>query len=116
MADLDLVDVLDAGDNLLHEATRLLFLQALPFDDVVEQFTSAGILHDQEQLARRLDNLVKLDDVRVTNYLQNVDLSGHPVNIRLVFNLVFLKNLNSYFFACDKMRAEAHLSERSLTK
>ena len=57
MADLDLVDVLDTGDYLLHEATRLLFLQALPLDNVVEQFTSAGVLHDQEQLARRLDNL-----------------------------------------------------------
>jgi hypothetical protein len=60
--------------------------------------------------------LVKLDDVRVSHYLQDVDLSCHPVNIRLVFDLVFLKNLDSDFFACDEMRAEAHLAESALTK
>lgn len=60
--------------------------------------------------------LVKLDDVGMSNYLQNVNLSSHPVNIRLVLDLVFLKNLDSDLFACDEMRAEAHLTESTLTK
>ena len=58
MADSNLVDVFDAADYLLREFARLLFLQPLPLNDVVEQLTAARVLHNQEQLATSLDNLL----------------------------------------------------------
>ena len=60
--------------------------------------------------------LVELDDVRMSDYLQDVDLSRHPVDIRLVLDLVFLKNLDGDLLACDQMRAEAHLTESALAE
>ena len=37
MADLDLVDVLDAGDDLLDEPASFLLLETLTLDNVVEE-------------------------------------------------------------------------------
>lgn len=57
VTDADLVDVFDAGDYLLSEATGLLLGKAFALDDVVEQLAAAGVLHDQEQLPGGLDDL-----------------------------------------------------------
>ena len=51
MADLDLVDIFDARDDLLDEPTALLLLEALSLDDVVKQLSAGSILHDEEQLS-----------------------------------------------------------------
>ena len=44
----DLVNVLNSRDDLLEKPARLILLQTFPLDDVVEQLSSAGILHDEK--------------------------------------------------------------------
>ena len=67
VTDAHLVDVLDARDDLLHKPARLLFLQALALHDVVEQLAARRVLHDQEKLPRRLDDLAKLESNGLTS-------------------------------------------------
>ena len=62
----------------MEESAGLRILQSPLFDDVVEQFAPGSILHDQEQLLARLDNLIELHDVRVPHYLQDVNLAHDP--------------------------------------
>lgn len=50
MANADLVDVLNARNNLLRKAAGLLFLQTLALDDVIEELASASVFHDEEKL------------------------------------------------------------------
>jgi len=57
VADPNFVDVLHAGDYLLSEATGLFLGETFAFDDVVEKFTAACVLHDEEQLARGFNDL-----------------------------------------------------------
>lgn len=51
-----LVQVLDRALDLLEEFASLFFLKLLLFDDVVEQLAPRYVLHDQEELLRRLDD------------------------------------------------------------
>lgn len=50
VADLDLMNVLNTRYDLLEELAALLLLQAFPLHYIVEELTTACILHDQEQL------------------------------------------------------------------
>lgn len=60
----------------------------------VEELTAIGVLHDHIELLVGLDNLVKLNHVRVTNLLKNLNLTSDAFYILLVVNLFFLKNLH----------------------
>lgn len=51
------MNVLNTRCYLLEETASLVFLEAFSFYDVVEKFTTAGVLHDKEELTRSLDDL-----------------------------------------------------------
>ena len=59
MANATLVNVLNTRDDLLEELAGLLFLQLFAFNDVLKEFATRRILHNQKQLARSLDNLIE---------------------------------------------------------
>ena len=54
------------------------------------------MLHDHEQFFLGLDDLIELDNVRMSDFLEDLDLSCDSLNILLVVDLFFLKNLDSY--------------------
>ena len=114
MDDVEFVDVLDAGDDLLEEATGFFFLDASVSDNVVVELTSTRIFRDQIELLRRLYDLVKLHDVRVPDDLQDVDLSGHSLHVRHVRDPVLLQDLHGHLLSRQNVRAQSHLPERSL--
>ena len=47
----------------------------------------------------------------MTYQLENMNLSGDPLNIRDICYSVFLQDFNSYFFSGDVMRPELDLAE-----
>ena len=57
MADATLVDVLYPRNDLLKELARLWLFKFLAFNDEVEKFSSACILHYKKQLPRCFNNL-----------------------------------------------------------
>ena len=91
-----LVEVLDATDDLLEELAGLHLLQLLLLDDVVEKFATTDELHDEEQLLGRLDDFEKLDDVGVSDHLENVDLSGDSQHVSLSRDLALLENFDCH--------------------
>jgi len=52
----------------------------------------------------------------MSHYLENVNLPSDPFDIRLIFDFIFLENLNCHFLACEYMRPESYLSESALTQ
>lgn len=53
----DLMYILNTRYDLLRKPTCLIFLQALSLHNIVKEFTTRGVLHDQEELARGFNNL-----------------------------------------------------------
>lgn len=71
-----------------------MVLQLVVLDDEVKQLPLGGIFHDQVELLLCFDDLVELNHVLIPYLLQNLDLSGYPVDIGLVFDLALLQNLD----------------------
>jgi len=53
------MNVLDARDQLLVKLARLLFLQSLMSNNIVEELACRAKLHDKKKLTLRLNNLKK---------------------------------------------------------
>lgn len=52
----------------------------------------------------------------MSHYLENVNLASHTFYIRLIFDFIFLEDLNRHFFLCEYVRPESYLSESALSK
>ena len=87
MADAQLVNVEDSGEELLQVLACRALLELLVLDDEVEQLASTCELHDQVQVLLCLDNFINLNHVRVMELLENLDLSANPFNVLLVLDL-----------------------------
>ena len=89
MDDFLLVAILNGGDNLAELGSGLFLFHAAMEDQVVEDFASRGIFHDQVQRLLRLDHLEELDNVGVVESLHDPHLAeqflqGAGVQLRLV--------------------------------
>ena len=63
--------------------------------DEIEKFTSIAVLHDHIKLLFCLNDFIKLDDVRVADFLENFYFSCDSFNVFLVVNFVFFKDFYS---------------------
>ena len=79
--------------------------------DIVEQLSSATVLHDKEDVFKRLDNLIKLDEIRVANQFEYMYLSGGSFNVRDANNFVLLNNIDCYFLPCRFMNGQFDFPE-----
>ena len=116
VTDAQLVEILDARDYLMQESGSLLFSQTFPVDNVFKELSSSSIFHHQVEFSLCLDNLVKLHNMWMTDYLQNVNFSCYSFHITNISNLVLLKYLDSYFFSSEYMSAHLYFTERPLSK
>ena len=55
--------------------------------------------------------LVELDDIGVSYFLQNVDLTSNSLYIALVLDAIFFQNFNSDLFSSNRVSPNAHLSK-----
>ena len=67
-------------------------------------------------MSRRFDNLVQLDHVGVSDYLQNVDFASDPLHVAFVFDLLLLENFDGNLFSSDEVSSKTHFAKRALTK
>jgi hypothetical protein len=69
MDDSNLVDVLDAGDELMEHAGGFRLTDTFVLDDIVEELALFHELHNKEELFGSFDDFVKLHNVRVPDEL-----------------------------------------------
>ena len=111
MHNAQLLQILNTRYDLLEELACLCLFQTLLFDDVIEQFALGYVFCDEVELLRRLNNLIKLNDIWMSGQLEDLDLSRDALDIDVLDDFVFLENLNSYFFTSDIVHAKLHLSK-----
>lgn len=121
MDNLQLVQVIDTVDNLVKKSTCLSLCQSLLLSrvlflisDVIEQFTATAVLHDQKQVFWGLDYFVELNQVRMTDQFQNVDLPAHSFNVTDVRDLLLLQYLYCHLLLRQFMDCQFYLAEGSL--
>lgn len=116
VADLILMEILNPGEDLLKVATGILLLEALALHYVVEELAPVGVLHYEKELPVCFNDLIELDDVWVSNYLQNLDLSRHALNVCLVRDLVLLQNFDGHALPCQGVSPQSHFPKRPLAE
>ena len=52
----------------------------------------------------------------MSDQLENVDLSGHSLNVCHIDDAVLLQNLDGYLLACEVLLGQLDLPEGSLTE
>ena len=109
------MNVLHSRNDLLKELACLLLWYPCLLYDIVEEFTPARKLHNQVQLARCFNYLVQLDDVRMANQFQNVDLPSDSLHVCDVRDATFFKYLDGHVFLSELMHTFAHLAKGALT-
>lgn len=114
MADFDLVQVLNACENLVEKATGFLVGQSLLLNDQIKQFTIRHEFHNQEQLPRSLNNLVQLHNVRMSDNLKNLDLPHNSRYIGLLLDFVLLQYFDGHLLLCQCVRAESDFAKCAL--
>lgn len=65
MNDADLMNILNASNELMKHSDGFGFINPLILDDIVKQFSTLHVFHDQEELFGSLYDFVKLDDIGV---------------------------------------------------
>ena len=81
MNDLNLAQVLDSEDDLLINGTCLLLCKSVTRHNIIEELPSFSHFHDQVQALVGLDHLIQLDQVRVSQNLQDMNFTGHPLDV-----------------------------------
>jgi hypothetical protein len=67
--------------QLLKQPTSLLFFEFVLAGDVAEELAIAAVLHNYVQAGRRLNDLVHLNNVRMSDDLEDVDFSRYSLYI-----------------------------------
>ena len=104
MSDSKATQIGECLDELLEKTTGLFFFEFVFRGNVAEKFAIAAVFHDEEQAAWSFDYLVKLDDVRMAHYFEDMDFARNPLHIINICYLVFLQNFNSNLFIQEPKR------------
>ena len=115
MDDLVSVTVLHSTDNLLEKLPALVFCQFAVGHNIVKQFLS-GIFQHHDDLARRCDDGIQLDDVWVAQELQVLNLSLDASSHISRDQLASRYNFQSDLLLADFMDGQFDLAKRALSK
>mmetsp|Transcript_78230 Transcript_78230/g.187576 ORF Transcript_78230/g.187576 Transcript_78230/m.187576 type:complete len:200 (-) Transcript_78230:157-756(-) len=94
-----LVAVLHTGKDLLKESSGFVLLELQLMDDVVKKLAPGHILHDHEDVARGVKQLVQADDMRMLQELQDLNLSPDLLMHVHVLHLSLVDDLDGYLLA-----------------
>ena len=108
--------VFNARYYLVEEPSCLLLSQPFSVNDMFKQLTSACILHHEVELLLRFNDFIQLHNMRVSHYLENVDLPSHALNIANISDFVFFEDFDCYFLSGEGVRSNFDLSKGSLAK
>ena len=64
------------------------------------------MFHDEIQLMLSLNDLIKLDDIWMSNLLEYLYFTSDSINICLVLNLALFKYLDRNLFSSDRLHSE----------
>lgn len=82
--------------------------------NVIEELAARYKLHHHENICRCRDDLIQLDDVRMTKQLEILNLPTNLSHHIEALNFLSIENLNCHFVLRDYVLADFDFSERSI--
>ena len=69
---------------------------------------------DCEEQSRLLDDLEKIDNARVLDVLQDLDLARYSLHVTLISNTLLLEHLDGHALAGDLVHAKFYFAKSAL--
>lgn len=94
------MDVLNSTDNLLEDFAGLILIHLFFLDDVVKKLAIFHVFHNKEEMLGWLHDLIKLNDVGMSNKFENMNFSVDSFHIGHINYFFLFKDFNGYFLPC----------------
>jgi hypothetical protein len=88
VTDTALMDIFNTRNELQIKFTSLFLGESGVPHDVVEQLSAIAVLHDHVELFFGLDDLVKLNNIWMSDLLKNFNFSRNALHIFLIMDLI----------------------------
>jgi hypothetical protein len=108
------VDLIQPCYDLVEEPASLFLWHPATCHNVVEQFTTAAILHDQVELPRSFNDLIQLDHMWMPDELEDMNLASDPLHISYIHDAFLLQYLHSNLLTSENVSSQLHLTKGSL--
>lgn len=116
MSNIKPVQILNGIQNLVEYPASCSLLQSDLVSHHAEEFTLLCELVDDEHVICCFDDLVEIDNVGMSDFLHDVDLSLDADLVILILNAIFIDDLYGNFLASWDVNGFLDLSECALTK
>ena len=106
--------IFNSINELLEEPTSFLLRQVVFRSDVVEDFSVAAVLHDEEQSLRCFDDFIQLNDGRVSHNLKDVNFSFNSFDVVDVLDFSLVQNFDGDLHSCEDVETLFDFTESAL--
>lgn len=110
------MEIIHPKNDLGVYSCSLSLFNSFLIDNFFEQVTSFSILHDKIKLFGCFDNLIKLNNKRMSEFFHDFKLSSNSDNIGVFEDKIFLKDFDSNILLGDFMHGEFDFSKITFSK
>lgn len=108
--------VLHPEHNLPEDQRRFCLLDPLLSHNLIKQVPTLGVLHNQVQLLRGFNDLIKLYDKRVSEFFHDLELAGDSHDVGVLEDQVLFEDLDGHEFLGEFVLGELYLPEVALAQ
>lgn len=102
-------------DHLSEDLLGLGLIESFLLLNILEQVATLGVLHDHQEVLLRFKHLIEPDDVRMTNFAQNIDFLHYFLPRVGVLHVCLVDSLDGYVPPCQFMNRQRHFAKGPLT-
>lgn len=116
MHNIKFMRILNSVDELMIQLARFCLLELPIIHDILKELAVLNKLHHEKQILCSLNDLVKLNDIGMTDELQDVNLARYSLNIGNVNDFVLFEDFDCNGLPCWLMGGVFYLSEGTLAQ
>jgi hypothetical protein len=116
MANAALMDIFDTGNELLKHSYGSLLMKPLVRHNIVKELSILTVFHNQKKLFVSFNYFIELNNIWMSDFFQNFDLSAYPLDILFIFNSIFFEYFDGNFFIGKQMSRQLDFAKGSLPK
>lgn len=109
------MNLLNSSNDLVKKPASLWLGHTLALNDEIKELAPTCILHNQVQLPLCLNDFEQLNNVRVPDQFQKLNLSGNSLYVSNLVDAILFEELDGNALASEDVTPKLHLPKRSFT-
>lgn len=110
------MNIFYSANDLLKHLASFSFAHSFLAYNIIKKLTTLHELHHQKEMFRCFYYFVQLNDVRVTNEFQDMNLPRDSLDICNINNSIFFKDFDGHFLSSWHMGGKLDFAERTFAE